>query len=86
VGSLERRIQGLEAALTSDECPVCGLDPDAPPEYVVVWEDVCTEDLKGETDEPEFCDNCGQQLEYVVVWDDLNTYGRPEQEEREHDD
>jgi hypothetical protein len=74
MGSLERRLKALEAALAGDECPVCGLDPRSPmTEYEVVWDDIYTEDgeEKGDEEEPECCDGCGRQLEYIVVWDDL---------------
>ena len=74
MGSLDRRIQQLEAALTGDECPVCGLDPRNPMsgEIKVVWEDIDGED-PDEADEegPKYCEGCGLQLEYVVTWLDL---------------
>jgi hypothetical protein len=81
VGSLERRMKNLEAALVPGECPVCGLDLNAPPEYDVVFEDTEGEDLEPlAEEEPECCDGCGRQLEYVVVWDDLVHHERKEQE------
>jgi hypothetical protein len=71
---LERRLKNLEAALVSDECPVCGLKPGDPVgDYEVVWEDIYTENPTDETEkEPECCHGCGRQLEYVVVWDDVD--------------
>jgi hypothetical protein len=78
VGSLDRRIQQLEAALAGDECPVCGLDPQNPMsgDTKVVWEDINEEDL-GEAEEegPKYCEGCGLQLEYVVTWLDLPKEG-----------
>jgi hypothetical protein len=68
VGGLVRRVKKLEAALVSDDCPVCGYSPQAPIRYEVVWEDANPEDLEDDPKEPEFCHGCGQQLTYIVTW------------------
>jgi hypothetical protein len=77
MGSLKRRLKNLEAALVSDECPVCGLKPGEPiVDYEVVWEDIYTEALPDESEkEPERCDGWDRQLEYIVVWDDVDPAG-----------
>jgi hypothetical protein len=56
VGSLERRIQELEGALSSEECPVCGHGPQVPYPYEIVFGDG-DEDayLEDEPEKPEFC-------------------------------
>jgi len=82
MGSLERRLKALEAALAGDECPVCGVNPTEPvTDYEIVWEDIYTEDSEaGDEEEPECCDGRGRQLEHIVVWDDL-VLDRTEREE-----
>jgi hypothetical protein len=65
---------------------VCGEDPESPiSDYEVVWDDIYTEDLEDQVNEPEYCHGCGRQLKYTVVWTDLPPMP-PERKEREHDD
>ena len=68
MGSLERRIQELEGALSSDECPVCGDGPQVP--YEIVFGDDEDDYLEDEREEPEFCEGCGRQLNTIIVFDD----------------
>jgi hypothetical protein len=69
VGSLERRVQELEGALPSEECPVCGHGPQVP--YEIVFGDGDEDDyLEDEPEKPEFCDGCGRQLNSVIFFDD----------------
>ena len=68
MGSLERRIQELEGALSSEECPVCGDGPQVP--YEIVFGDDEDDYLEDEPEEPEFCEGCGQQLNTIIVFDD----------------
>ena len=83
MGSLERRIQELEGALSSAECPVCGHGPQVPYEIVFGYGD---EDdyFEDEPAEPEFCDGCGRQMNIIIFFDD-SPLTMPQREEREHD-
>jgi hypothetical protein len=65
VGSLERRIEELEGALSPDVCPVCGEGSGVP--YEIVFEDAYFED---KPEEPEFCEGCGRQLNTIIFFDD----------------
>ena len=66
MGSLDRRIQDLESALSSDECPVCGDGPHA--SYEIVFDE--SEDVEDDLEEPEFCEGCGRQLNTIIFFDD----------------
>jgi NAD-dependent SIR2 family protein deacetylase len=81
MGSLDRRIQELEGALSSDECPVCGDGPHA--SYEVVFDE--SEDLEDELEEPEFCAGCGRQLNPILFFDDSSPR-LPKRKERERGD
>ena len=83
MGSLERRIQDLEGALSSDACPVCGNGPQVP--YEIVFGDDEDDDLEVDAEEPEFCDGCGRQMNITIFFDD-SPLTMPQGEEHEHGD
>ena len=71
MGSLERRIEGLEGALSPEECPVCGHGPQVP--YEIVFDDGDGDEddyFEDEPEEPEFRDGCGRQMNLVIFFDD----------------
>ena len=69
MGSLERRIEELEGALSPEECPVCGHGPQVPYE---IWlgDDDEDDDPEDEPAEPEFCEGCGRQVNITIFFDD----------------
>jgi hypothetical protein len=83
VGSLERRIEVLEGALSSDVCPVCWHGSQVP--YEIVFGDDEDDDLEDDAEAPEFCDGCGRQLNITIFFDD-SSLTMPQREEGEHDD
>ena len=85
MGSLERRIKSLEAALAPEECPVCGHGPQVP--YEIVFGDDDEDDyLEDEPEEPEFCDGCGRELNITIFFDDSPLTMPPERKEQQHGD
>ena len=85
MGSLERRIESLEAALGGGECPVCGYHPEKPiADYAVIWDGLDDPDDEW-PEEPRFCEGCGRQLDFFIVWHDLPPT-TPEREEYELDE
>ncbi len=65
MGSIANRIGRLESGHVPP-CDGCGDDgDDSNVAYEVTWGDD-----PGDTDEPEYCEECGRQLGIVVTWGD----------------
>ena len=85
MSGLERRIENLEGALSSDVCSVCGHGSQVP--YEIVFGGDEDDYLEDDAEEPEVCDGCGRQLYSIIFFDDQPpTMPVSAREEREHDD
>lgn len=79
MGSLDRRIEALEATYSEGSCPECGWDGDwSKVQIEVVWDEL-DGDEESEEEGPQFCSGCGHQLLYDVACLDLPNEGEERQ-------